>query len=461
MTPVLLLLQFTGFLSQTLPISILFLVPFQNDKLILSRKKSILLLGSCMLLFSAGFTCISWFLSSFMKINSNNNFFISNLYMCGCLILSTLLMFWLVQTSLLQKLTVLVLLVHYSAVLFSMNNILSEFYKKNFSYNLTVQVMYRGYTVFFYLLLIFVTCPLVVVFLKNKIRLSLTYVEDNILRRGCIYLFLALLLYCVCLFSLHSFEQNYDFTDLSILLFLFGFIGTDILLYLLFFSQVHLTIQNQQLGDQLRSFDTQYRLISDSISRAQTAKHDIHHHLNMIRMLHENGSSQELTDYLDSYNALYQELENMPLCNYPALDNILRYYIDCARKERITVETSLNSIRETLTFDVVDLTVILGNLMENAIESCRLLPINHKRLIRIWIKKTDSSLLLQIENTCLTSESDFPDFTDSSGFVSSKASPLHGQGLKSIQFAADKYGGSAEFKKYNGIFTSRVVLNIP
>ena len=85
----------------------------------------------------------------------------------------------------------------------------------------------------------------------------------------------------------------------------------------------------------------------------------------------------------------------MPLCNYPALDNVLRYYIDYAKNQGIKVETSLSSLNESLAIDVIDLTVILGNLMENAIESCQLLSSDREKYIHISIRKAEYAILFK------------------------------------------------------------------
>lgn len=125
------------------------------------------------------------------------------------------------------------------------------------------------------------------------------------------------------------------------------------------------------------------------------------------------------------------------------------------------MQTDLHSLPGNLRFDVIDLTVLLGNLMENAIDACRKLPADKDRFLRIWVRQENVSLLLQIENACPDDGCGCTEFTDGKAFVSTKHSVLRGQGLKSIRIVADKYGGSAELKKDAGIFTARIVLNIP
>lgn len=454
MTVTLCFIQFLGFLIQTLPIALLLIVPFYEEQLRFSYKKSAFLLSAGMVLFSAGFALTLWMRSKFLSVPDGYDNLIGNFYMTLCLLATGVFFFRSVRADFLQKLTAIILLVHYASVLFTLVNI---FVKPIYN---APGVLYNHYTVLLYALFLLLTLPFVYLFMKRKVRFSLAYIEGNLLRRGCIYLFFALLLYCICLFYIYSFENIVSFSDAHLLLFLFAFIATDMILYLMLFSGIQLTVQNSQLADQLRSFDEQYRLISDSITRARITRHDMHHHLNMIHMLLQKGAYRELSEYLESYEAVYRELEEMPLCNYPALDNVLRYYIDYAKNQGIKVETSLSSLNESLAIDVIDLTVILGNLMENAIESCQLLSSDREKYIHISIRKAEYAILFQMENSCPASRTDFPEFTENPPLISRKDSPLHGQGLKSVRFAAEKYGGSAEFKKTKGQFTSRVVLHL-
>ena len=54
----------------------------------------------------------------------------------------------------------------------------------------------------------------------------------------------------------------------------------------------------------------------------------------------------------------------------PELNTILGYYITQAEQEAIQVTADIQ-VKPRYPFDMMDLTVLLGNAMENALEACR------------------------------------------------------------------------------------------
>lgn len=454
--------QFIGFLIQTLPVAVLSLIPFHNDALPFSRKKMTLLFSGYTVLLSAGFALMSWLI---YVPDMENAAFVetaTNVYMTICIILSICIFFFTIRSPFMKKFIVMVLLIHYAAALFTLSNIVGGMLRDILKVGAALPIAYDANEYMLTtIILSAATFPFIYLFLKREVQFDLSYMENGTLRRGCVYMSVSLLLFAVCIFTLDSYYINVRFSQKSILLFLAAFMLTDCILYFMFFSEVHLTMKIRQSEEQLRSFDSRYRQISAAISEARRARHDIRYHLNHISAMNQRGEQKALEAYLQSYEASFHELEQIPLCGYPAFDDILQYYIECAGEKGIIVKTELRPLRESLGFDVIDVTVMLGNLMENAIEACCKLPSDVPRFIRIWVKQADAVFLLEVENSCEISLEDQPDFTDASHFSSTKHAVSHGIGLKSIQLAAEKYGGNAEFKKSNGTFAARVVLNIP
>lgn len=213
-----------------------------------------------------------------------------------------------------------------------------------------------------------------------------------------------------------------------------------------------------RLENLLKCLQNDYNSICSQIEYAKITRHDLRHHLNAISAMNNTEKNVGITEYLKSCESICREMEKMPLCEYPIFDSILKYYIRQAEDNNITVKTDINPLRKNLSFDITDMACLIGNLMENAIESCRSLP---SPSIYIWVRLTEASLLIKIVNSCQSGLKEYHSFSNGSGFISTKKSPLHGQGLKSIRHAAEKYNGSAEFKRISNAFTARVVLNIP
>lgn len=88
--------------------------------------------------------------------------------------------------------------------------------------------------------------------------------------------------------------------------------------------------------------------------------------------------------------------------------------------------------------------------------------LDEERSLSISLRQREGALLISLANSCPTGSAEFSSFVGASSFPSTKRDGgRHGLGLKSVQMVADKYGGSAEYKREGGVFTARVVLNVP
>lgn len=104
----------------------------------------------------------------------------------------------------------------------------------------------------------------------------------------------------------------------------------------------------------------------------------------------------------------------------------------------------------------MDIYVIFGNALDNAIESVMKLPEPEQRIITLKVSGNDKILSIQLQNAYrgeLRVEDGLP-------LTSKKDSADHGYGMKSIQILARKYGGDMTFSAENGIFSMNILLSI-
>ncbi len=105
--------------------------------------------------------------------------------------------------------------------------------------------------------------------------------------------------------------------------------------------------------------------------------------------------------------------------------------------------------------DTMDICSIFGNLLDNAIECELRVPEKEKRLIHLAVYAKKDFLVIQCENYCL----DRLEFQDGLPVTTKRDKAFHGFGLKSIRYAADKYGGAMSIRGRDGWF--EIVLMIP
>ncbi len=165
-------IQFIGFLLQTLPIVVLWPVPFHDDALSLSRKKMTLSLIGYTVLLSAGFALMSWLI--YVPSPEHNTFVrtASNIYMLICILLSIGFFFIMIRSSFMKKLIVIVILLHYATALFTLTCIILGMLTAGRPGDLGVLIIYERYELLINIGLLAVTFPLVYLFLNGKSSLA-------------------------------------------------------------------------------------------------------------------------------------------------------------------------------------------------------------------------------------------------------------------------------------------------
>ena len=192
-------------------------------------------------------------------------------------------------------------------------------------------------------------------------------------------------------------------------------------------------------------------LIANNEKMLKKQRHDLHHHLITIRELAEDGN-EKLNDYLDTLS------KNIPTahisyCENMAVNAMLSHYAAICEKEKITFHKKLIVPEISKAAISSDLSIIFGNLLENAIEACRKIN-EEKRFIRISSTVNYDMLVITMDNSY------DGNFVSVNGrFLSTKREDF-GIGLSSIQSVARKYHGDAKFEDKDGHFQSSVYLRI-
>ena len=200
----------------------------------------------------------------------------------------------------------------------------------------------------------------------------------------------------------------------------------------------------------------QYDKIAGEMEKTSRLRHDLRHHLNALGALNAQGRQEEITEYLKQYVAVYDKLSKQSFSGDLVVDSVLEYYMALAGEANIPVKHQIALIGNT-GVEPADMTVLLGNCLENALEALRQIP-EGQRQLSIEIIPVNSMIVLRIQNTCgRTHLSEKPAGWED--FASSKGTDRQGVGLRSVTAIAEKYDGSAQFQCKDGVFTTRVILN--
>lgn len=174
--------------------------------------------------------------------------------------------------------------------------------------------------------------------------------------------------------------------------------------YYLIAISIDRTKRHQQLEKQLTVQRDHYRNLNDSIASAKATRHDMRHHLvTILEFLGKNDTSAA-QDYLNRLCNSYDDTQIPTVCRNQSVDAVLCHYLKLAKQQDITTVTKLY-LPDDLGIDDLDLCVIVGNCLENAIEACGKLSDAEPRFIDISTTITKGHLVIKVANSLERSRS--------------------------------------------------------
>lgn len=181
-------------------------------------------------------------------------------------------------------------------------------------------------------------------------------------------------------------------------------------------------------------------------------RHDYRNHIQTMKAYLSMGRYEELADYLEQLDVDLNQVDTVVKTGNVMVDAVLNSKISVARAKQIAVEAKATVPRQ-LSIAEVDLCVILGNLLDNAIEACMRLSQEEQRFIRIYIDVLQGQLYLYVINATADGLR-----RRGGSYQSTKASREHGYGLMRMDRMVEKYHGYLDRQDEEGVFATEVLL---
>ena len=191
------------------------------------------------------------------------------------------------------------------------------------------------------------------------------------------------------------------------------------------------------------------RLMEEASAQNSCAAHDRRHFNNVLLRLLQNGQTAEATALLQAKNQAAPKISRN-YCANPAVNAAVCHYAGIAQQAGIATEISLD-IAADLNMDMLELSMVIANLMENAIHCCEKLAHDRTPYIR-FICRSVGRLLLEMENPCADDAT-----LDASGHPVARREG-HGIGSRSVVAFAKKYDAELWYRIENGIFRVRLLV---
>ena len=157
-----------------------------------------------------------------------------------------------------------------------------------------------------------------------------------------------------------------------------------------------------------------------------------------------------MNSYLADYEKQHPTHSDRVYCNNYALNAILSFYADKAESAGIQFDIHIQ-LSDPPVIPETKLCVLLGNLLENALDACRECT-DTAPFIRIRAREEGGHIALAVDNTCCRAPME-----ENGRFRSSKHEGF-GTGTASVRSIAQRYHGVTEFHYQDHIFFASVFL---
>ena len=206
-------------------------------------------------------------------------------------------------------------------------------------------------------------------------------------------------------------------------------------------------------SEQAELLERDYTTLNNAYALNAKLFHDFHNHMGVLRQLLSHRKTDEAMRYLDELQMPVKEMTGIIWTGDETVDYLINSKAVTAEKNGIKYQVQVEFPRRT-NLRSADLCAILGNLLDNALEAAKQIPVPEQRWILLTIRRINQMLIIKVENSFITP----PVKQDGALKTSKDENGLHGWGLKSAQTAAEKYDGMVR-TSYDG-HTFRAVASL-
>lgn len=178
-------------------------------------------------------------------------------------------------------------------------------------------------------------------------------------------------------------------------------------------------------------------------------KHDFHHHLQALKGQLEAGEVDRALAYIEQLDNQLMNVDTLLKTGNVSLDAIFSAKIFQAQAENIAVTVKAN-VPDTLTISDLELSIIIGNLLDNAIEACR--TVTGERFIRIFISMKGTMLYFSMLNAAGAKRK------KTGSLFATHKDGVHGFGLRRAEAIIEEHGGWIKYNSEDGAFTSEFLV---
>ena len=183
-------------------------------------------------------------------------------------------------------------------------------------------------------------------------------------------------------------------------------------------------------------------------------RHDYHNHIQTLKAYRHLDETDKIDDYLNVLDEDLRTVDTVIKTGNVMIDAVLNSKISIAKTKEIDINAKA-LVPKDLNIQPVDLCIIIGNLIDNAIEACLKQDNKTDRFIRVYMDIHKEMFYIYVSNS-VGGEIKKSD----KGYVSTKNSSSHGFGLMRIDKIVEKYKGFIDRQNEPGVFATEIMLSL-
>lgn len=198
----------------------------------------------------------------------------------------------------------------------------------------------------------------------------------------------------------------------------------------------------------------QFNEVENIYKQMRGWRHDYHNHIQVMKAYLELERYSDMDKYLDELARDLTSIDTLIKSGNIMVDAILNSKLSLAISQNININAKA-TVPKNISIADVDLCVIIGNLMDNAMEAAIKLEKQEERFIRVYIRDMKEQLYISITNS-VGGEIKKINYE----YISTKLGINHGFGLKRVDSIVKKYNGFINRQNEEGVFATEIILPI-
>lgn len=204
---------------------------------------------------------------------------------------------------------------------------------------------------------------------------------------------------------------------------------------------------------QLDAQKEHYKALYNHLNEIKMFRHDMKNRMiSLMGLLNKNETGKALQVMQNSLDTLDLQTKDVINSGNPVIDAVLHSKLSDARNNNVQMDCSVK-LPYDISVDEIEFGILLGNIIDNAIEASAALSETLRTPIKLSIISTQSNISINVINSTVNDiDTDCP-------ITTKKDAGNHGYGIKIIKAIAEKHNGFADFECKNNVFTTKVNIS--